>query len=75
MNQAPLRVAARRKAMEIASKIEGLPLDGFLYIPGGWKDGMQQNSAVLHIVHRTSETHCSFVTCNPGSGKEYHLAS
>jgi hypothetical protein len=42
-----------------------------LLVPGGWV-GPQAANAVMHIVQKTSAGNYALVTCNSGSGLQYH---
>ena len=42
-----------------------------ILIPGGWF-GLTSMGGVLHIIERVADNSYSFITCNSGSGREYH---
>ena len=66
-------------ALEVQTKIRALSVGGILLIPGGWNDNFSHRSKVVFIVMKTGQTdqgaEYSFVVCNSGQGKRYHLAT
>ena len=72
-------VAAQAKApediksviQEWVERVGNLSEGAIMLAPGGWW-GMAQAGVVLHIIERTGPDRYAFVTCNSGSGIEYH---
>ena len=55
--------------------IDGLTVGGKpLLLPGGWA-GLVSRASVMHIVERTGSDEYAFVTCNTGSGLQYHQST
>ena len=65
-------------AVEIQTRIRGMNVNDVLLLPGGWNDGFRHKSKVTFVVVKTGQTargsEYTFVTCNSGMGKRYHLS-
>jgi thiol-disulfide isomerase/thioredoxin len=73
--QEPPQLAAL--ALELQTRIRAMAVNDMMLIPGGWDDGFRHRSKVTFVLVKVGQTaqgsDYTFVTCNSGMGKHYHL--